>query len=110
MRLWVAGILALGGLSQAQAEEYSQSYTVSGRPTVQVHVDDSRVRIVTDDTQQVKFNVSRDGSFSGLRIDSHQDGNHVELSVLHEPKIAFVRTEHHLMTEVRMPRDADLEV
>lgn len=62
MRLWTAGIVLLGALSQAQAEEYSKSYRVSGRAGVHVHVDDSRVWVVTSDTQQVDFIVSREGT------------------------------------------------
>lgn len=115
MRLWMAGIGLLGVLSQAQAEEYSKSYSVSGRITVHVLVDDSRVRVVTSDTSQVDFNVSREGTSglalgNALKINSHQDGDRVEISVLHQPGIAIGYTEHHLMTEVHMPRDADLQI
>jgi len=110
MRLWAAGIGLLGIISLAQAEEYSKSYTVSGRPAVHVHVDDSQVHIVTGGTQQVDFNVSREGSFDHLQINSHQDGNRVEISVLQERGIHIGNTERHLMTEVHMPRDADLQI
>ena len=115
MRLWTAGLLLLGALSQAQAEDYSKSYSVSGRASVHVRVDDSRVRVVTSETQQVDFNVSRQGTSglalgNALKINSHQDGDAVEISVLHQPGIAIGYTEHHLMTEVHMPRDADLQI
>ena len=115
MRLWTAGMLLLGALSQAQAEEYSKSYSVSGRAAVHVHVDDSRVRVVTSDTQQVDFNVRREGTSglslgNALKINSNQDGDNVEISVLHQPGIAIGFTDHHLITEVHMPRDADLQI
>jgi hypothetical protein len=38
-------MVLLGAFSQAQAEEYSKSYSVSGRAAVHVHVDDSQVRV-----------------------------------------------------------------
>jgi len=110
MRLWAAGMVLLGVISQAQAEDYSKSYAVSGRAAVQIRADDSQVRIITGGTQQVDFNVSREGSLDHLKINSHQDGNRVEISVLHEPGIHIGNTEGHLMTEVHMPRDADLQV
>jgi hypothetical protein len=115
MRLSAAVIGLLGAVSLAQAEEYSKSYPVSGRPTVHVHVDDSQVRVITSDTRQVDFNVKRDGTSGlelgrGLKINSQQDGDHVELTVLHVPGIAIMFNEHHLMTEVHMPRDADLQI
>jgi hypothetical protein len=106
----MGGIVLLGVLSQAQAEEYSKSYSVSGRPTVHVTVDDSRVRIVTVDTKQVAFNVSREGPLDPLKIDSHQDGDRVEISVLHKPGVQINNTERHLTTVVHLPRDADLRV
>jgi DUF4097 and DUF4098 domain-containing protein YvlB len=115
MRLSAAVILLLGSVSQARAEEYSKSYSVSGHATVHVHVDDSHVRVITSATQQVDFNVKREGTSGlelgrGLKINSQQDGDRVELSVLHEPGIAIMFNEHHLMTEVHMPRDADLQI
>jgi len=108
-------IILLGAVSQAQAEEYSKSYAVSGRPTVHVHVDDSSLRVITSDTRQVDFNVKREGTSGlelgrGLKINSQQDGDHVELSVVHQPGIAIMSTDRHLMTEVHMPRDADLQI
>jgi len=114
-RLSAAVIILLGALSQAQAEEYSKSYAVSGRPTVHVRVDDSRVQVITSDTRQVDFNVKREGTSGlelgrGLKINSQQDGDHVELSVVHQPGIAIMSTDRHLMTEVHMPRDADLQI
>src|SRR3569833_2891021 len=113
-RLSAAVIILLGVAAQARAEEYSKSYAVSGRPSVHVHVDDSRVRVITSDPRQVDFNVKRAGTPGlelgrGLKINSRQDGDHVELSVLHQPGIAIMSTEHHLMTEVHMPQDADLQ-
>src|SRR3569833_1272245 len=114
-RLSAAVIILLGVAAQARAEEYSKSYAVAGRPTVHVHVDDSRVRVITADTPQVDFNVKRAGTSGfalgrGLKFNSRQDGEHVELAVLHQPGIAIMFTERHLLTEVHMPRDADLQI
>jgi len=115
MRLLAGAVVALAAISSAQAEEYSKSYAVSGRPAVHVRVDDSSVRVVSSDSQTVEFHVSRSGTSglglgSGLKIESHQDGNRVELTVLHKPGIALGYSEKNLVTEVRMPREGDLEV
>jgi hypothetical protein len=115
MRLLAALFMALGAIPSAQAEEYSKSYAVTGRPEVHVRVDDSSVRVITSDTPSVDFNVKREGTSGlmlggGLKIESHQDGNRVELTVLHKPGIALGYSEKNLVTEVRMPRDGDLKV
>lgn len=116
MRLMAAAVIALGAVSSVQAEDYLKSYSVTGRPEVHVHVDDSSVRVITTDTQSVEFNVKRDGHAAGLmlggglKIDSHQDGNRVELTVVHKPGIALGYSERNLVTEVRMPREGDLKI
>lgn len=108
-------LLALGFASNAHAEEYLKSYTVTGRADVHVHVDDSSVHILTSDTHQIEFRVTSEGSATinigaKLRIDSQQNGNQVELTVLRKPGISIGFSDKRLRTEVRMPKDADLQV
>ncbi|MEA3176503.1 MAG: hypothetical protein QOI59_26 [Gammaproteobacteria bacterium] len=109
-------VLALGLASSVHAGEYTKSYSVAGRAEVHVHVDDSSVRIVTSDTHQVDFNVKDEGSAAGLilggklKIDSQQNGNLVELTVLRNPGVTIGFNDKELSTEVHMPRDADLQI
>ena len=117
MRLGAPGaiLLALGFASSAHAEEYLKSYSVTGRADVHVHVDDSSVHILTSDTNQIEFRVTSEGSATinigaKLRIDSQQNGNQVELTVLTKPGISIGFSDKRLRTEVRMPKDADLQV
>jgi hypothetical protein len=117
MRLGAPGaiLLALGFACSAHAEEYLKSYSVTGRADVHVHVDDSSVHILTSDTQQIEFRVTSEGSATfnigaKLRIDSQQNGNQVELTVLTKPGISIGFSDKRLRTEVRMPKDADLQV
>lgn len=99
----------------AGAEEYFKSYTVAGPPTVRVKVDDSRVRVITSDTNQVEFRVTSEGfaaiTFGGkLHVDSQQNGNVVELTVHETPQVTLLINTKRLSTEVRMPKNADLEL
>jgi hypothetical protein len=117
MRLYApcAILLALGFTSSANAEEYLKSYSVTGRADVHVHVDDSSVHILTSDTDQIEFRVTGEGSETfniggKLRIDSQQNGNQVELTVLTKPGISIGFSNKRLRTEVRMPKNADLRV
>jgi hypothetical protein len=108
-------LLAAGFAPRANAEEYTKSYPVTGRAIVHVQVDDSSVRVVTSDTHQVDFNVKSEGSetfnFGGkLHIDSQQNGNQVELTVLRKPGITIGFSDKRLSTEVRMPMNADLQI
>lgn len=116
MKILGASVVALlCAASYAHAEEYSKSYTVSGSPEVHVHVDDSSVRVVTANSQNVEFNVKRSGSAAlalggGVKIESHQDGDRVELTVVHKPSFVIGFSGKRLETEVRMPRQGHLEI
>ncbi|MFI5057673.1 MAG: DUF4097 family beta strand repeat-containing protein [Candidatus Acidiferrales bacterium] len=98
----------------ARAEEWTKSYTISGRANVRVDTNDGSVRIATTDTKQVEFVVDYDGYKldKNLHIESRQDGDHVELSARVSGHWGFSWGGSHrnVRIEVRMPRDADLQV
>lgn len=104
-----------GAQAKAMTEEYSKSYTVSGPATVRINADESNVRVITSDTDQVEFRVTSEG-FSAikiggkLRIDSRQSGNEVELSVRMSPQLTLLLNTKRFNTEVRMPKNADLRI
>jgi DUF4097 and DUF4098 domain-containing protein YvlB len=101
--------------SQVKAEEYVKTYTVTSQPAVHVRVDDSRVLVVTSDTNQVEFRVTSEGfaaiNIGGkLRIDSQQNGNQVELTVRVGPGVTLGINTRRLSTVVHMPKNADLRL
>ena len=108
-------LLATLVAARASAEEYLKSYTVTGPPTVRIKVDDSSVRVVTSDANQVDFRVTSEGfaaiKIGGkLRIDSRQNGNEVDLTVRLSPQVTLFFNTKRLSTEVRMPKNADLQL
>jgi DUF4097 and DUF4098 domain-containing protein YvlB len=108
-------LLAAALASPAHAEEYLKTYTVTGPTTVRVQVDDSRVRVITSDTDQVEFRVTSEGFAAvnigrKLHIDSRQNGNQVELTVRLTPGVTLGINNKRLSTEVRMPKNADLQL
>jgi Putative adhesin len=102
-------------VTAAHADEYVKSYTVSGPATVRIKVDDSSVHVVTSDTNQVEFRVTSQG-FSAieiggkLHIDSQQNGNDVDLTVRLASHLVIGFSNKRLTTEVRMPKNADLQI
>jgi DUF4097 and DUF4098 domain-containing protein YvlB len=108
-------VLTMPLASQAKPEEeYVKTYTVTAQPTVHIRVDDSRVLVVTSDANRVEFRVTSEGftaiKIGGkLHIDSQQNGNQVELTVHVSPSVVFINTMR-LSTEVRMPKNADLQL
>ena len=98
----------------ARAEEWTKSYTVSGRAQVRVDTNDGAVRIATSDAKQVEFRVIYEGYElnKNLHIDSRQDGDSVQLNarVTGHWGFSWGRGSRGPRIEVRMPKDADLQI
>jgi len=110
-----ATILAVATLVPgARAEEWSKSYTISGRAQVRVDTNDGSVRIATGDSKQVEFRVIYEGYElnKNLHIDSRQDGDSVQLNarVTGHWGFSWGRGHRGPRIEVRMPKDADLQI
>ena len=111
----LAALLAIGAvIPRAQAEEWTKSYTISGRANVRVDTNDGSVRIATTDTKQVEFVVDYNGYKldKDLHVESRQDGDHVEINARVTGHWGFSWGGNHrnVRIEVRMPKDADLQV
>src|SRR5258708_19599691 len=75
---WAATALVPG----ARAEEWTKSYTVSGRAQVRVETNDGAVRIATADAKQVEFRVIYEGYQlnKNFHIHTPQECNHVHIT------------------------------
>ncbi len=107
---WAATLLVPG----ARAEEWTKSYTVSGRAQVRVDTNDGSVRIATSEAKQVEFRVIYEGYElnKNLHIDSRQDGDSVQINarVTGHWGFSWGRGSRGPRIEVRMPKDADLQI
>lgn len=108
-------LLAVAAMAPgARAEEWTKSYTISGRANVRVDTNDGSVRIATTDGKQVEFVVDYVGYQldKNLHVESRQDGDRVELSARVSGHWGFSWGGNHrnVRIEVRMPKDADLQI
>jgi len=98
----------------ARAEEWTKSYTVSGRAHVRVETNDGAVRVSTGDTKQVELRVIYSGyqMDKNLTVSSRQEGDTVEVSARVHSGFGWNWGVNHrsLRVEVHMPREADLSV
>ena len=99
---------------RAQAEDWTKSYTVSGRAQVRVETNDGAVQIYAGDTKQVDFRVLYDGYEMNktLHVDSRQDGDSVQINARVNGHWGFSWGNNHrnIRIEVHMPKDADLQI
>jgi DUF4097 and DUF4098 domain-containing protein YvlB len=109
MALLATGLFA----ATVHADDYTKSFTVSNRATVRIDTNDGSVNVTTGDTQQVEFRVEYQGYVLNktLEIESNQHGDEVALiaRIPHGFHISLGMMRR-LHIEVRMPKDADLQV
>jgi len=106
-------LLAVSAVA-ANAEDVTKSFAVTGRANVRVETNDGGVRVTSGDAKQVEFRVEYQGYELGktLRVDAHQDGDKVQLTarVTGHWGFSWGGNSRRLHIEVRMPREADLQV
>jgi DUF4097 and DUF4098 domain-containing protein YvlB len=101
-------VLVLAVSPLAQAEDWSKTYTISGKPDLRVETSDANIRVDTWDKNTIDVHIASDRykfGDAGLRVIEHQNGDAVELEL---------RFPHHVFTvqfgrykveiEVHMPR------
>lgn len=106
-------LAAVAWAPRANATDWTQNYTISGRANVRIDTNDGSVRITTSDSKTVQLRVEYEGYElnKNLHIESKQNGDHVEL---------IARTTEHwgwswghntrrLHIDVQMPQNADLD-
>jgi hypothetical protein len=109
MTLLATGLFA----ATVHADDYAKSFTISNRASVRVDTNDGSVIVTTGDAQQVEFRVEYHGYVlnKSLEIESNQQGDQVELTARIPNKWHFsIGTMRTLRIEVRMPKNADLQV
>jgi hypothetical protein len=109
-----------GVAARAAAEDYIKSYPIAVRAHVQVRAENATVRVTTADSPKVAFDVTydpRDWSGQTPPISSHQSSDSVTLTVIPERHERwdwdFWNWGHgrqRLNVEVRMPKNADLQL
>jgi len=109
MALLATGLFA----ATVHADDYAKTFTVSNRANVRVDTDDGSVNVSTGDTKQVEIRVEYEGYVlhKSLEIESNQHGDEVELTARIPHGWHFtMEMSRRLHIEVRMPKDADLQV
>lgn len=96
----------------ASAEEWTKTFNVTGKPTVEVHADDGNVRLRPCDCKTVEARVVSQGYRANeLKITSSQTGDHVELDVLtHGIHFGIGFHRQRLDIELTVPRESALNV
>jgi DUF4097 and DUF4098 domain-containing protein YvlB len=103
--------LCLATATFAGAEEWSKTYTITGKSDLRVETSDADIHVDTWDQNTIEARVTSDrykiGGSRGLKIEEHQSGDLVDLQVRlpHESHIINFNFHNHVEVEIHMPRE-----
>ena len=99
----------------ANADDWSKTYDLTGKPELRVEASDAHVRIETWDQNKIEAHVTTRGWHIGggdLEIVEHQQGNAVDLELRHQHRahVSFGIDNRRTDLEIHMPRSAKVNV
>ena len=103
-------ILAVCAVSlPAAADEWTKTYTITGKPELRIETSDANIRVTTWDQNTIQARVTTDHykiGEGGIQIDEHQSGDSVEIEVRY-PHRAFTIDwgQHRVDVIIQMPRE-----
>jgi hypothetical protein len=100
--------LCLALAPAARADQWSKTFTITGKPELRVETSDANITVDTWDRNTIEATVTTDRykiGEGGIRIYDHQTGDSVELEVRFPHAITFFGLNHgRVNIQVHMPR------
>jgi len=93
----------------ARADEWSKTYTISGKPDLRVETSDANIRVTTWDQNTIEAKVITNRykiGEDGIRVSEHQNGDSVEIEVRYPHHNFTVEWgQHKVDIIIQMPRE-----
>ena len=109
-------ILAVSAIAvlPAYADDWSKTYTLTGKPDLRVETSDANIRVSTWDQNTIEAKVTTSRykiGEGGIHIEEHQNGDSVEIEVRY-PRHAFTVDwgNHRVDIEIHMPREGKVNL
>src|SRR6476646_103479 len=103
--------LCLAVAPAVQAEQWSKTYTLTGKPELRVETSDANISVDTWDQNTIAATVTTDNwkiGEGGVKVLEHQTGDSVELEVRLPHQVCFICVNvhsHRVDVEIHMPRE-----
>src|ERR1700720_3504624 len=123
IKRWLFAVLVMGGfvgswtVSQAHADEWSKTYTLTGKPDLRVDTSDANIHVSTWDQNTIEARVTTTRykiGGDGIRIEEHQSGDMVEIEVRYPHYHGFGITinggNHRVDIDIHMPREGRVDL
>ncbi|HKI27369.1 MAG TPA: DUF4097 family beta strand repeat-containing protein [Candidatus Sulfotelmatobacter sp.] len=107
-------LLSLVAALPASADDWSKTFTLTGKPDLRVETSDANIHVTTWDQNTIEARVTTkkykigDG---GIQIEDHQNGDTVELEVRYpHHAITIEWGQHRVDIDIRMPREGKVSL
>lgn len=107
-------ILSFAAALPARADEWSKTFTLTGRPQLRVETSDANIRVDTWDQNTIEARVTtvryKIGE-GGIQVEAHQSGDSVEIDVRYpHGGFHFDFGDHHVDVSIHMPREGSVNL
>jgi DUF4097 and DUF4098 domain-containing protein YvlB len=104
------GVIACASFAlPARADEWTKTFTLTGKPDLRVETSDANIRVDTWDQPTIEVRVISSRykiGEGGLRVEERQNGDSVEISVRYPHRnFAFDMGNHRVDINIHMPRE-----
>jgi len=100
----------------ARADQWSKTFTLTGKPDLRVETSDANIRVDTWEQNTIEARVTSEGwkiGEGGVKVTDHQTGDSVELEVRLPHTVCIVcfhTKDHRVDVEVHMPRQGHVNL
>jgi DUF4097 and DUF4098 domain-containing protein YvlB len=100
----------------ARADEWSKTYTITGKPELRVETSDANIHVDTWDQKTIEARVTSEHykiGEHGLKIEEHQSGDSVELQIRFPHEVHIINFNFHgyqVNVEIHMPREGKVNL
>jgi DUF4097 and DUF4098 domain-containing protein YvlB len=100
----------------ARADEWSKTYTITGKPELRVETSDANIHVDTWDQKTIEARVTSEHykiGEHGLKIEEHQSGDLVELQIRFPHEVHIINFNfrgYQVNIEIHMPREGKVNL
>ena len=112
--LILIGMVCSLAVLPARADEWSKTYTLTGKPDLRVDTSDADIHVSTWDQKTIEAKVTTSGykiGETGIRIEEHQTGDAVEINVrFPHLGVTIGWSNHSVNINILMPREGRVDL
>src|ERR1700689_5502491 len=117
LALFAVTVVAVLSAASARADEWSKTYTLTGKPDLRIETSDANIRVTTWDQNTIEAKVITSHykiGEDGIRVEQHQSSASLEIDVHfpHNVSIGFMHVywRHKVDVLIQMPREGKVDL